>query len=55
MHFIFFQRYDICLKKIIQAAVSEKWIDSGQGDQLGGCFSSLGEITMTIVRKGICK
>ena len=45
----------IYLKKIIQAAVSEKWIDSGQGDQLGGCFSSLSEVTVIIVRKGKCK
>ena len=45
----------IYLKKIIQAAVPEKWIDSGQGDQLGGCFSSLGEVTMIIVRRGKCK
>ena len=45
----------IYLKKIIQAAISEKWIDSGQGDQLGGCSSSLGEVTMIIVRKRKCK
>ena len=44
----------IYLKGIIQAALSEKWIGSGQGDQLGGCFSSLSEI-MIIVRKGKCK
>lgn len=45
----------IYLKKNIQAAVSEKWIDGGQGDQLGGCVSSLGEVTMTVVGKGKCK
>lgn len=41
----------IYLKKIIQAALPEIWIDGGQGELLGGCFGNLGQVTMVIWEK----
>lgn len=40
----------IYLKKIFKL-LCEKWIDTGQGNQLGCCFSSLSEVMMIMIRK----